>query len=79
MKRILLFCVIFLSAFSVLAKTVTPAASLPTYYQQIDGKAGKTLFDAVQKVTKTGYSSGSSSMRSSGGSSSSRGGGGTRR
>ena len=57
MKRIILFCVIFLSAFSVLAKTVTPAASLPTYYQQIDGKAGKTLFDAVQKVTKVGYSS----------------------
>ena len=57
MKRIILFCVIFLSAFSVLAKTVTPAASLPTYYQQINGKAGKTLFDAVQKVTKVGYSS----------------------
>ena len=57
MKRIILFCVIFLSAFSVLAKTVTPAASLPTYYKGIDGKSGKALFDAVQTVTKTGYSS----------------------
>ena len=39
------------------AKSVTPATSLPTYYKDIDGKSGKSLFDAVQKVTKLGYSS----------------------
>lgn len=39
------------------AKTVTPANELPTYYKDIQGKSGKSLFDAVQKVTKTGYSS----------------------
>ena len=57
MKRTLLFVFCSFIALAMMAKTVTPAASLPTYYQQIDGKAGKTLFDAVQKVTKTGYSS----------------------
>ena len=57
MKRLLLVFSISLLAICAIAKSVTPAASLPTYYQQIDGTAGKTLFDAVQKVTKTGYSS----------------------
>ena len=57
MKRTLLFVFCSFIALAMMAKTVTPAASLPTYYQPIDGKAGKTLFDAVQKVTKTGYSS----------------------
>ena len=57
MKRTLLFVFCSFIALAMMAKTVTPAASLPTYYQQIDGKAGKTLFDAVQQVTKTGYSS----------------------
>ena len=57
MKRTLLFVLCSFFAIAVVAKTVTPASSLPAYYQQIDGKAGKTLFDAVQKVTKTGYSS----------------------
>ena len=57
MKRTLLFVFCSFIALAMMAKSVTPAASLPTYYQQIDGKAGKTLFDAVQKVTKTGYSS----------------------
>ena len=57
MKRTLLFvfCSIFVLALA--AKTVTPAASLPTYYKDIDGKSGKSLFDAVQKVTKEGYTS----------------------
>ena len=55
MKRTLLFVLCSFFAIAVVAKTVTPASSLPAYYQQIDGKAGKTLFDAVQKVTKTGY------------------------
>ena len=57
MKRIFLLSTIFFFALSLFAKSVTPAASLPTYYQQIDGKAGKNLFDAVQTVTKVGYSS----------------------
>ena len=57
MKRTLLFLFCSVFALAITAKTVTPAASLPTYYQQIDGTAGQTLFDAVQKVTKVGYSS----------------------
>ena len=57
MKRTLLFLFSSVIALAMTAKTVTPAASLPAYYVSIDGKSGKTLFDAVQKVTKTGYSS----------------------
>ena len=57
MKRLLVVFSIALLAISVMGKSVTPAASLPTYYQDINGKSGKALFDAVQKVTKTGYSS----------------------
>lgn len=57
MKRVLLFVLCSIFVLSMAAKTVTPAASLPAYYEAIDGKSGKALFDAVQKVTKTGYSS----------------------
>ena len=57
MKRTLLFLFSSVIALAMTAKTVTPAASLPAYYVSIDGKSGKTLFDAVQKVTKIGYSS----------------------
>ena len=57
MKRLLLVFSISLLAIGAIAKSVTPAASLPTYYNGIDGKSGKALFDAVQTVTKTGYSS----------------------
>ena len=57
MKRFFLLSTIFFFALSLFANSVTPASSLPTYYQDIDGKAGKALFDAVQKVTKLGYSS----------------------
>ena len=57
MKRTLLFLFCSVFALAITAKPVTPAASLPMYYQQIDGKAGKNLFDAVQTVTKFGYSS----------------------
>ena len=57
MKRTLLFVLCSFFVLSMAAKTVTPAASLPAYYEAIDGKSGKALFDAVQKVTKTGYSS----------------------
>ena len=57
MKRTLLFVVCSLFALALAAKSVTPAASLPTYYAEIDGKSGKSLFDAVHVVAKVGYSS----------------------
>ena len=57
MKRFFLLSTIFFFALSLFAKSVTPAASLPTYYKDINGKSGKSLFDAVQKVTKEGYTS----------------------
>ena len=57
MNRIFLFVLCSFFALAMTAKTVTPAASLPAYYVSIDGKSGKTLFDAVQKVTKEGYTS----------------------
>ena len=57
MKRFFLLTAILFFALSLFAKTVTPAASLPTYYEDINGKSGKSLFDAVQKVTKEGYTS----------------------
>ena len=57
MKRFFLLSTILFFALSLFAKSVTPAASLPAYYEKIDGKSGKTLFDAIQTVTKTGYSS----------------------
>ena len=57
MKRLFFVFSISFIAIASVAKSVTPAASLPTYYEKIDGKSGKSLFDAVQKVTKTGYSS----------------------
>ena len=57
MKRFFLLSTILFFALSLFAKSVTPAASLPTYYKDINGKSGKTLFDAVHVVTKVGYSS----------------------
>ena len=57
MKRTLLFVLCSFFVLSMAAKTVTPATALPAYYVSIDGKSGKALFDAVQTVTKTGYSS----------------------
>ena len=57
MRRILLLLVCGFFALAIVAKTVTPAASLPDYYAKVDGKSGKALFDAVQTVTKTGYTS----------------------
>ena len=57
MKRTLLFVLCSFFALALTAKSVTPATSLPTYYKDINGKSGKSLFDAVQKVTKLGYSS----------------------
>ena len=57
MKRTLLFILCSFFALAIAAKSVTPAASLPTYYEDLQGKSGKSLFDAVQKVTKEGYTS----------------------
>ena len=57
MKRIVLLILCAIFTLSLVAKSVTPAASLPAYYEKIDGKSGKALFDAVQTVTKFGYSS----------------------
>ena len=41
-----------LSAFN---RPVTPADSLPAYYESIDGTSGKALVDAIQQVAKLGY------------------------
>ena len=57
MKRTLLFILCSFFVLTITAKSVTPATSLPAYYEDLQGKSGKSLFDAVQKVTKTGYSS----------------------
>ena len=47
-----LFTAVTLSAFNC---PVTPAASLPAYYESIDGTSGKQLLDAIQLVAKIGY------------------------
>ena len=47
-----LFTAVTLSAFN---RPVTPAASLPAYYESIDGTSGKDLLDAIQLVAKLGY------------------------
>ena len=57
MKRTLLFVLCSFFALALAAKTVTPAASLPAYYEDLQGKSGKSLFDAVHVVAKVGYSS----------------------
>ena len=57
MKRTLLFILCSFFALALAAKTVTPAASLPAYYEDLQGKSGKSLFDAVHVVAKEGYSS----------------------
>ena len=57
MKRFFLLTSIFFFALSLFAKSVTPAATLSTYYKDINGKSGKSLFDAVHVVAKVGYSS----------------------
>ena len=47
MKRYFILSTIFFFALSLFAKSVTPAASLPAYYKDINGnlysKDGKTL------------------------------------
>ena len=57
MKRTLLFVFCSIFALALAAKTVTPATSLPAYYEDLQGKSGKSLFDAVHVVAKEGYSS----------------------
>ena len=57
MKRTLLFVLCSFFALALTAKSVTPAASLPAYYEDLQGKSGKSLFDAVHVVAKEGYSS----------------------
>ena len=57
MKRTLVFVFCSIFALALAAKTVTPAASLPAYYEDLQGKSGKSLFDAVHVVAKEGYSS----------------------
>ena len=57
MKRIVLSILCAIFTLSLVAKSVTPAASLPAYYAKIDGKSAKSLFDAVHEVVKVGYSS----------------------
>lgn len=57
MKRIVLSILCAIFTLSLVAKSVTPAASLPGYYNDINGKSGKSLFDAVHVVSKVGYSS----------------------
>lgn len=56
MKHFLLILSIFtavtLSAFN---RPVTPADSLPAYYESIDGTSGKELMGAIQRVAKIGY------------------------
>ena len=57
MKRTLLFILCSFFVLTITAKSVTPVASLPAYYEDLQGKSGKSLFDAVHVVAKEGYSS----------------------
>jgi len=57
MKRTSLFLLCTFFSLAIAAVTVTPAASLPAYYEDLQGKSGKSLFDAVHVVAKEGYSS----------------------
>lgn len=47
-----IFTAVTLSAFN---RPVTPADSLPAYYESIDGTSGKELMGAIQRVAKIGY------------------------
>ena len=57
MKKISFNCLLFVFAISSVAQTITPAASLPDYYADLQDKSGKSLFDALHVVTKKGYTS----------------------
>ena len=56
MKHFLLILSILVAvSLSAFNRPVTPADSLPAYYESIDGASGKELMDAIQLVAKIGY------------------------
>ncbi len=56
MKHFLLILSILVAvSLSAFNRPVTPADSLPAYYESIDGTSGKELMDAIQCVAKQGY------------------------
>ena len=56
MKHCLLILSILVAvSLSAFNRPVTPADSLPAYYESIDGTSGKELMDAIQRVAKQGY------------------------
>ena len=56
MKHFLLILFILVAvSLSAFDRPVTPADSLPAYYESIDGTSGKELIDAIQRVAKQGY------------------------
>ena len=56
MKHFLLILFILVAvSLSAFDRPVTPADSLPAYYESIDGTSGKDLMDAIQCVAKQGY------------------------
>ena len=56
MKHFLLILSILVAvSLSAFNRPVTPADSLPAYYESIDGTSGKDLMDAIQCVAKQGY------------------------
>ena len=56
MKHFLLILSILVAvSLSAFDRPVTPADSLPAYYESIDGTSGKELIDAIQRVAKQGY------------------------
>ena len=56
MKHFLLILSILVAvSLSAFDRPVTPADSLPAYYESIDGTSGKALVDAIQLVAKLGY------------------------
>ena len=58
MKHLLLILSILVAvSLSAFDRLVTPADSLPAYYESVDGTSGKDLMDAIQFVAKIGYRS----------------------
>ena len=56
MKHFLLILFILVAvSLSAFDRPVTPADSLPAYYESIDGTSGKELMDVIQRVAKQGY------------------------
>ena len=58
MKHLLLILSILVAvSLSAFDRPVTPADSLPAYYESVDSTSGKELMDAIQLVAKIGYRS----------------------